>query len=122
MICHTDLLATFAAIVGAKLPDDAGEDSFNFLPVLLGKKLDQPVRPATVFHSVNGTFAIRQGPWRMASALGSQGFSKPMNLKPQPEGPHRELYNLNTDPEEKTNRWEQEPEVVRRTDGALGEV
>ena len=35
----TDLLATFAAILDTDLPRDAGEDSFNVLPVLLG---DQP--------------------------------------------------------------------------------
>lgn len=119
VICHTDLLATFAAIVGAKLPEDAGEDSFSFLPVLLGKKIEKPIREATVLHSVNGTFAIRQGPWRLANALGSQGFSKPMNIKPQPGGPRGELYNLEQNPEEKTNLWEKEPEVVRRLTGLL---
>lgn len=34
--CLTDLMATSAEIVGAKLPDNAGEDSVSLLPVLLG--------------------------------------------------------------------------------------
>ena len=37
MICHVDFLATVAAILGEKLPDNAAEDSVSILPVLLGK-------------------------------------------------------------------------------------
>lgn len=56
-------MATVAAQLGAKLPDSAGEDSYNLLPVLLGKDLTQPLREATVHHSGSGKFAIRQGDW-----------------------------------------------------------
>ena len=42
LICLTDLMATCADILGAKLPDNAGEDSVSILPVLLGKA-DQAV-------------------------------------------------------------------------------
>ncbi len=48
LICLTDVLATAAALVGDKLPPDAGEDSFDVLPVLLGRKLERPVREAVV--------------------------------------------------------------------------
>ena len=37
VICQTDLLATVAAIVGDRVPPDAGEDSYNILPALLGE-------------------------------------------------------------------------------------
>ena len=37
VICHSDLMATAAAIVGVTLPANAGEDSYNILPALLGK-------------------------------------------------------------------------------------
>jgi arylsulfatase A-like enzyme len=113
-ICLTDLLATAAALNGKRLPDDAGEDSFSLLPVLLGKKLKQPLREATVHHSGDGTFAIRQGPWRLANALGSHGFSKPQNIKAKPGEAQGELYNLVEDPTEKTNLWLQQSEVVKR--------
>ncbi len=59
-ICLTDLIATCAAIVGATLPDDAGEDSVSILPDLLGTAPDRSAKP-TVHHSINGSFAIRQG-------------------------------------------------------------
>lgn len=118
VICLTDIFATAAEIVGASLPDDAAEDSFSFLPVLLGKKLDRPIREATIHHSIDGTFAIRQGPWRLATARGSHGFSTPQNIKAKAGEPEGELYNLERDIEERRNLWQEHPEIVQRL-GAL---
>jgi len=80
LICLTDFLATTAAVIGAKLPADAAEDSFSILPALRGDKLDRPIREAIVHHSGDGTFGIRQGPWKLAMARGSHGFSNPRNI------------------------------------------
>jgi hypothetical protein len=63
MICHLDLMATVAAILGTKLPADAGVDSINILPLLLGEATSQPLREAIVHHTGSGKFAIRKGPW-----------------------------------------------------------
>ncbi len=49
-ICLTDMMATFAAILGQQLPINAGEDSFNILPALLDQKLNQPFREGFVLH------------------------------------------------------------------------
>jgi len=114
LICLTDVLATLAAVVGAKLPDEAGEDSYNILPVLRGAKLDKPIREAIVHHSGDGTFAIRQGPWKLALALGSHGFSAPRDIKPKPGEAQGQLYNLDDDPREQNNLWLQKPEIVQR--------
>jgi len=65
VICLTDLMATCAGILGVDLPADAGPDSFNILPALLGKKLDKPIRPAIVHHSCFGVFSIRAGRWKL---------------------------------------------------------
>src|SRR5262249_53428243 len=105
LICLTDVLATAAAVVGEELPADAGEDRFNLVRVLLGKKGAKPVREAVVHHSADGTFGIRQGPWKLAMALGSHGFSNPKDIKPRKGGPRGQLYNLDDDPEEKNNLW-----------------
>ena len=53
-------MATCADLLGAKLPDNAGEDSVSFLPALLGRPT-RPLREALVHHSINGKFAIRRG-------------------------------------------------------------
>jgi arylsulfatase A-like enzyme len=113
-ICLTDLLATCAALVGAKLPEDAGEDSYNILPSLLGQQIDQPIREAVVHHSGQGLFAIRQGEWKLIEGLGSGGFSQPKTEQPQPGGPTGQLYNLAEDPGERHNLFSQKPEVVNR--------
>ena len=65
------------------MPADAGEDSFNLLPVFLGQKLEHPIREATVLQANDGTLAIRQGPWRLVPARGSHGFSDPKNIEPK---------------------------------------
>ena len=88
-ICLIDLFATIAAIVGKDLPANAAEDSFNVLPVLLGERLAGPIREATVLHSYDGSFAIRQGPWRLATGLGSRGFTNPPVIRPRPGGAGR---------------------------------
>jgi arylsulfatase A-like enzyme len=67
-MCHVDFMATTAAILGEKLPDNAAEDSVNVLPVLLGEKLSAPIREATVHHSAQGKFALRKGDWVLIDA------------------------------------------------------
>jgi arylsulfatase A-like enzyme len=119
LICLTDVLATAAALVSDKLPADAGEDSFDLLPVLLGKKLVKPVREAVVHQSGDGTLGIRQGPWKLVTALGSHGFSVPRNVQPKPGGPQGQLYNLHDDPAEQHNLWLDRPEVVKRLTALL---
>jgi arylsulfatase A-like enzyme len=119
VICLTDLVATAAALAGQKLPVDGGEDSFDIGPVLRGEKLKGPVREATVHQASDGTLAIRQGPWRLALALGSHGFSAPKEVKPKEGEPPGELINLKEDIQERKNHWQQEPEVVRRLTALL---
>ena len=116
-ICLTDLMASCADLVGAKLPDDAGEDSFSFLPLLRG--VDKPTRPATVHHSANALFAIRQGDWKLIDGLGSGGFSNPKTEKPQPSGPTGQLYSLRDDLAEQKNLYAEQPEVVTKLKGLL---
>ena len=118
-ICLTDIFATVAEIVGSELPNDAGEDSFSILPVLKGAFLKKPIRPSIVHHSLSGMFAIRKGNWKLILGLGSGGFSKPRSIKPKPDGPTGQLYNLNNDPSETKNVYQQNPEIVRELTALL---
>ena len=113
-ICFTDMLATFAALVGVKLPADAGEDSYNILPLLLDEKDHAPVREATLVGAAKGSLTIRQGDWKLIPFLGSGGFSKPSRVKPGPGDPVGQLYNLADDPGETKNLYAERPEIVRR--------
>ena len=114
LTCLIDLMATCAAIIGAKLPDNAAEDSFNILPALLGKKLNKPIREALVHHSGKGMFSIRQGRWKLVLGRGSGGFSIPQHIEPQPHEPQGQLYDLVNDPAETCNVWAQHPQTVER--------
>ncbi|MBN1342099.1 MAG: arylsulfatase [Phycisphaerae bacterium] len=113
-ICLTDLMATCAAVVGAELPEDAGEDSFSLLPALLGEDGGKPIREAVVHHSISGMFAIRQGPWKLALGRGSGGFSAPRTIKPKPGEPKGQLYDLTEDVAETRNLYQDRPEIVKR--------
>ena len=74
-ICTTDMLATLADILDVDLPVNAGEDSYSTLPLLMQKPWGFK-RPATVHHSINGSFAIRQGDWKLIFCAGSGGWPK----------------------------------------------
>ncbi|VGO13750.1 Arylsulfatase [Pontiella desulfatans] len=115
-ICLVDLFATCADIVGQPIADTAAEDSVSILPNLLGTA-KKPVREAVVHHSINGSFAIRQGDWKLSLCPGSGGWSlpKPPKKSDQP-APKQwvQLYNLADDPAETTNLADQHPEMVER--------
>lgn len=112
-ICFTDMLATFAAISGTKLPANAGEDSYDLTPILLGEKRDKPVREVTIHEASYGSlFAIRVGEWKFIPQLGSGGFTKPSKVQPKPGEPAGQLYNLASDPGETKNLHAEEPEIV----------
>ena len=109
-ICHVDLMATCAAVAGIDLPADAGEDSFSILPLMLGKEPEAPRAPV-VHHSVNGTFAIRDGKWKVVFSTGSGGRERPAG-KPFAK-PYR-LFDMDADVRETTDLAQKHPEVVQR--------
>ncbi len=118
-VCHADLMATLAAMTGVKLPADAGVDSGNILPALLGEKRNAPLREATVHHSGQGKFAIRRGDWVLILAPTGDDNRKqgepPWFRTDRGYGPHAEageLYNLVTDPTQKQNRYATETAKV----------
>ena len=119
-ICLTDLLATSAAIVGSELPANAGEDSYNILPALMQENYTSPIREATIHHSVNGGFAMRQGDWKLIMAPGSAGWSYPRpGRDDMSDLPPIQLYNLAQDIAETKNLQDKHPEIVRRLQDLL---
>ncbi len=113
LTCLTDLLATCADILDATLPDHAGEDSVSMLPAMLGTAAG-PLREAAVHHSIDGAFAIRQGPWKLALCGGSGGWSKPPGT---PAG--IQLYQMSDDEGERRNLAAAEPATVARLTALL---
>jgi arylsulfatase A len=107
-VCQTDLLATFAEILGAELPDDAGVDSFSFLPRLRGESMR--ARVPMIHHAGNGKFAIRSGRYKLIFYRpGRRGAGSA-----QPGQPRFEIYDLEADAAETRNIVAEHPAVVAR--------
>jgi arylsulfatase A-like enzyme len=120
-ICLGDLMATCADIVSAKLPLNAGEDSFSFLPVLLGTGRSD--RESIVHHSIHGRFSIRQARWKLELCPGSGGWGKPLEAAAAEEGlPEVQLYDLSSDPGERHNLQAAHPEIVARLTRLLEKI
>jgi arylsulfatase A-like enzyme len=123
LVSQADLLATCADLVGATLPEDAGEDSISLLPLLGPEAPAAPVRDSVIHHSGEGRFAIRQGRWKLLAWPGSGGWSAPT---PHPSEwldvpaedlstlPPFQLYDLEADPAERTNLAAKHPDMVAR--------
>ena len=127
----TDVFATCAAIVGATLPNDAAEDSFNMLPVLLGTQGKQRVRPYLLQQTWTLKMSIRQGDWKLLDHKGSGGSNYERDgewgLKQyaiadtDPDAPGQ-IYNLASDPGETINVYSKHPEIVTMLKALLEEA
>lgn len=117
-ICLTDIYATVAEIVGHELKDTEAEDSISLMPIFTGKA-SEPIREATVHHSLGGMFAIRKGDWKLIQGLGSGGFTKIDTKADKAAGFEGQLYNLKDDPKEQRNLWKEKPEVVAELSALL---
>ena len=118
-------MATCAATVGAGLPNDAAEDSYDILPILLGEA-NKPVRRYTLHQTIKLALAIRRGPWKYLDHKGSGGNRYEGNSRLKqfiikdtaPDAPGQ-LYNLDTDPGETDNLYFKHPEVAKELKSQL---
>jgi arylsulfatase A-like enzyme len=121
LICLTDLFATAAEAVAGS--DQVGhnefaaglaEDSFSFFGALRAGSAPSHPRSSLVSHSINGSFAIRVGDWKLLLCPDSGGWSQPRPGSPAAkELSEFQLYHLGEDLGEGNNRIEQEPKLVQ---------
>jgi len=111
MTCLTDVYATLEAITGQTRQKLGGEDGYSLLPVFSGAEASD--RDTLVSHSIDGSFAIRKGGWKLCLSAGSGGWSAPREALAKKKGlPPMQLFNLATDPAEKQNLVKEEPAKV----------
>lgn len=115
LVHQADLMATFGDILGTKLPDNTGEDSFSLLTLLKGD--DKPVRKTAVSCSIRGVPSVRNGAWKYIAASGSGGWGKGGDQS-QPI----QLYNLAEDLGETKNLAAEHPERVEQMKALLEEL
>ena len=113
-VCQSDYLATIADIVGATLPENAGEDSYSLYPQMKDPNSNQNLDRAVIHHSFTGHFAIREGKWKLNMLRGSGGSLKPVIIRPGLGDAMFELYDMENDPEETTNLFFEQPKVVAK--------
>ena len=114
LVCLVDTLATCAALTGQALPADAGPDSFNLLPLLLGQQGAKPVRDHLIEHSRR--MGVRQGKWKLITPASRRNLKGPEANSPP------ELYNLAEDLGEQTNLAGKNPEKVRELTAILQQI
>ena len=112
-VCLTDLLATCADLLGAPLPDNAGEDSISNLALLEGRPYAKPLREAIVHHSADGSLGITKGKWKLELCKGTGGWVDRFGGKDPKTLPPVQLYDIEADPAETTNLQAKHPEVVK---------
>lgn len=114
LVSLVDFMATCADLLKVKLPPHTAEDSVSLLPVLLGTATAS-VHEAVVFHSINGSFAIQQGNWKLELCSGSGGWGLPKPGSPEARAlPPVQLYDLTKDIGERTNECASQPRIVER--------
>ena len=104
-----DLFPTFQELAGAK--SSTKTDGISFVPALEGKPQKQHDYLYWEFHEEGGKQAVRLGKWK--------GIK--LNVSTV-DNPKTELYNIDTDPDEKINVADQHPEIVAKIDAIIKEA
>ena len=113
LTCLTDLYTTLQHLTGQPRQAVGGEDGFSLVPVFSGENTSD--RDTLVSHSISGSFAIRQGSWKLCLCAGSGGWSAPKEPAAKKSGlPPLQLFNLSEDAAETTNLADQHPERVKQ--------
>jgi arylsulfatase A-like enzyme len=118
LVSLADWMATFAEIAETELPPDAAEDSLSLLPLLHDPDASSP-HDYVIHHSIYGKFAIRDSRWKLVLCPGSGGWTLPDQEALDRGLPMVQLYDMENDPAEQTNRFSEHPETVKRMRSAL---
>lgn len=142
LICNVDLLASFAALTEQSLDENQGIDSKNMLDAILGTT-DMQIRDEVLLAPLKKShLSVRKGKWMYIGAKGGGGFSSGKhgahafggpkaiefageknsdieNGKIKKDAPPAQLYNLEIDPYQTVNVYNDFPEVVTKMQDIL---
>ncbi len=126
LIGQVDFLASFAALVGAKLPEGKYFDSHNILPAILGES--DKGNDYVVQQSSDG-LGLRMGKWKYIEAKErsawaynrhNQGEMNKMHMTALEDIEY--LFDLETDPREEHNLASQNPEKLKEMSEMLKKI
>lgn len=109
LVGQVDLLATIADVVGASLPDNAGEDSQSFASVLTDASVSHQRLPL-ISHGNGGQsrYAITKSNWKL--------------VLPNKKHANPELYDLSSDKAESRNVAEKHADKVKELTGHINRI
>ncbi len=129
-VSQVDIMATLAAVVGYKLPEDAAVDSYNMLPLLMGD--DAPIRQTLIHNTKPNLYSLRKGDWLyIDSNTGTHTVTKGEMERYNERFGYSEftpderkclLYNLRQDQMQRYDLSEQYPEKVAEMKSELEEL
>ena len=111
MVCLSDLFATFADITGDTLKSSEGEDSYSFLPNLIGRESDQVRNSMVLSGGASGAFVCIKDGWKYIEAAVPGRWPETF----YPDGPKNtdyQLYNLTEDVSEQNNLYNEYPDKI----------
>jgi arylsulfatase A-like enzyme len=106
LFAHLDMIATFAALTGQKLPAGAAPDAVNVLPALLAEKGAKGREELVLQNNGQNPLALRAGDWKLVA----------------PPTGKAELYNLAKDPSEAKDLAATEPARVQAMTARLAAI
>jgi arylsulfatase A-like enzyme len=110
-----DILPTFAALAGGKVPADRRIDGVDIWPHLAGVKDAKPAHETFYYYRGLRLEAVRHGDWKLqiaAPAAKPKGKAKDTPFRPR-------LYNLKSDIGESTNVAAANPEIVKKLEALV---
>uniref|UniRef100_UPI00272A50AE sulfatase-like hydrolase/transferase n=1 Tax=Vallitalea guaymasensis TaxID=1185412 RepID=UPI00272A50AE len=117
-VCLIDFFATISDIFGDSMEGNIAEDSVSNLPIWKEQN-ELPVREAMVHHSINGSFSIRKGKWKLEMCPDSGGWSDPKPGTTDDSYPPIQLYNLEEDVRERFNVYDEHEDIVNELKNLL---
>lgn len=142
LISNVDIIAMLAALVEHPLEENEGPDSYNILPALTGSP-EEPIRDHLIISpSQRSHLSVRKGKWMYIPAQGEGGFdgteigehtfagaaahkltgqvnSDVKNGHIKENAPPAQLYNLEQDPTQRVNVYNDHPGVVKELQALL---
>ncbi|MBT8044978.1 MAG: sulfatase-like hydrolase/transferase, partial [Verrucomicrobiae bacterium] len=116
LVTTVDIYGTVAEVLTGALPDPVvgAPDSFSFYHILKDAK-QKAVRPFLVHRDAQGRQALRKGKWKLISNVYPHRYGQ---TAPKTRG-KKELYNLEIDPLEANNLFNEFPEIAQELEKLL---
>ena len=123
VVCTVDLSASFAALTGVSLPEQACLDSLNVLPALLGEG-GAHGRDHLLQQDNNGmNLGLRMGEWKLVRMKNKGASQAVVTMKKRTEsGGLHHLYHLTDDPAEEKDVSAQHPDRVKAMIAKMEEI